>query len=425
MRADVRLSTKFLTTQNAHQVGLLTTLTGEALTGRRAPINVALVLDRSGSMQGGPLAAAKEAARRFAGFLASEDRLSVVAFDDEVRTVFGPAPAGDANATAALEAIGRLEAGGSTNLSGGWLKGLQYVQAGLVDGVNRVVLLTDGQANAGVTDVAQLVAMAGAGNGKRVSTTCIGFGEHFNELLLEPMARQGGGNYWYVERDDQMAGIFEEEIEGLVALAAQNVELEVRLTHPRAAGVTFLQSLPVETTPQGTWRVLLGDLYATSPKALGLLFHVEEVRELGQVQVAEVRIEADVVTAAGIEHRTIVMPVMANLDGADHAEPVVEQTFLKFEAARAREEAVRRADEGDFDGAAACLRTVSEAIAAAPYEADASVVEEMEDLRAQAERLEERRYSALDRKYDAARAMASRDLKEAYLRKMSRRGRPE
>ncbi|HEU4699219.1 MAG TPA: VWA domain-containing protein, partial [Gemmatimonadales bacterium] len=395
--------------------------TGEAAAGPRAPINVALVLDRSGSMQGGPLAAAKAAARRFAGFLAGGDRLSVVAFDDEVRTLFGPAPAGD---PAAAEAIERVQAGGSTNLSGGWLKGLQHVQAGLVDGVNRVVLLTDGQANAGVTDVHQLVAMAQAGHGKRISTTCIGFGAHFNERLLEPMARQGGGNYWYVERDDQMAGIFEEEIEGLVALAAQNVELEVTLTHPRAAGVTFLQSLPVETTPQGTWRVVLGDLYATSPKALGLLFHVEEVRELGQVEVARVRIEADVVTAAGIEHRTIVMPVVANLDGADHPEPVVEQTFLRFEAARAREEAVRRADHGDFDGAAACLRTVAETIAAAPYEADASVAEEVADLRAQAERLEERRYSALDRKYDSARAMASREMKEAYLRKMSRRPRP-
>src|SRR5512147_1124275 len=94
MKTDVRLSTKFLTTQNAHQVGVLVSLEGEKLV-RRPPINVSLVLDRSGSMSGQPLEAAKAAAARFASFLASEDRLSVVVFDDEVETIFGPAPAGD------------------------------------------------------------------------------------------------------------------------------------------------------------------------------------------------------------------------------------------------------------------------------------------------------------------------------------------
>ena len=108
----------------------------------------------------------------------------------------------------------------------------------------------------------------------------------------------------------------------------------------------------------------LHDLYATSPKALGLVFHVEDVRELGKVQLGEVRVEADVVTEAGIEHRTTVMPVFANLDGEDRVEPTVEQTFLRFQAARAREEAVRRADEGDFDGAAASLRDAAGALAA-------------------------------------------------------------
>ena len=97
MRADVQLSTRFLTTQNAHQVGMLVTLTGETPV-RRAPINVALVLDRSGSMAGEPLEAAKDAARRFAGFLSPADRLAVVTFDDHVHTIFGPRRGGDPSA---------------------------------------------------------------------------------------------------------------------------------------------------------------------------------------------------------------------------------------------------------------------------------------------------------------------------------------
>ena len=95
---------------------------------------------------------------------------------------------------------------------------------------NRVVLLTDGQANVGVVDPIKLIGLARAGAEKGVSTTCIGFGAAFNEQLLEPMGAAGAGNYWYVESYDQMAAIFQGEVEGLVSVAAQNVELEVRLT---------------------------------------------------------------------------------------------------------------------------------------------------------------------------------------------------
>jgi len=415
MKTDVRLSTRFLTTQNAHQVGLLVSLEGETPV-RRAPINVSLVLDRSGSMAGPPLEGAKAAAVRFASFLTPQDRVSVVVFDDGVDTIFGPAAGGDA---AAADAIARVHPGGSTNLSGGWLKGRTLVEQGWVEGTNRVVLLTDGQANLGIVDPPRLVGLAHHGAKGRVSTTCIGFGVDFNEDLLESMARAGAGNYWYVESNDQMAAIFEGEIEGLVALSAQNVEIEVRLTHAGVAGVSFLQSYAVTQTPAGGWKVRLHDLYATSPKALGLVFHVEDVRKLGKVQLGEVRIEADLVTEEGIEHRTTVMPVFANLDGEDRVEPTVEQTFLRFRAARAREEAIRQADQGEFDAAASCLRDAAAGLTAC--DSAPGVAEEIDDLRAEAARLDERQYDASDRKYQGARAMAARELKAGYAARVSRR----
>jgi Ca-activated chloride channel family protein len=413
MRADVQLSTKFLTTQNAHQVGLLVTIGADAPV-NRSPINVALVLDRSGSMAGEPLAAAKDAALRFARFLGPADRLSVVAFDDQVLTVYGPRAGGDPAVEAAIRPIGP---GGSTNLSGGWLKGRSLVESGLVTGTNRVVLLTDGMANNGITDPQELAALAGGAQAQGVSTTTIGFGPHFNEDLLKAMSAAGRGNAWYVERTDQMTGIFDEEIEGLVTLAGQNVEVEIRLSHPQVQGVTLLQEYPVRRDPDGTWHVTLGDCLATSPLALGLVFHVEEVRSLGEARLGDVTVRGDFLVAGGIEHRSTRLAVMANLDGVDHLQPEVERTLVRFQVAQARDQAVRAADRGQLEEAATLMHRAASTLASACPEAG----EEIADLTAQAEQLRERRYTSEDRKYNMAMKEAMFLSKMSYAERIRRR----
>ena len=112
-----------------------------------------------------------------------------------------------------------LEPGGSTNLSGGWLKGLEELRRA-DDGVRRVVLLTDGQANQGVTDHAQLVALA-AGTKAQAATTTIGLGDGFDEDLLTAIADGSGGATYFAATPDDAPGIFAEEFTGLTTLVAQ------------------------------------------------------------------------------------------------------------------------------------------------------------------------------------------------------------
>jgi len=416
MKVDTGLSTRFVTAQNAHQVGLLVTVEGERPP-ERPPINVSLVLDRSGSMAGEPLEAAQEAALRFLEFLGPDDRVSVVTFDDAVRTEFGPGAGSD---PAAAEAVRAIRDGGSTNLSGGWLQGRTHVAQRLVTGTNRVVLLTDGLANQGVTDPHQLEQLARGAAEAGVSTTCIGFGPGFNEDLLQAMGEAGQGNFWYVEQTDQMAEIFSGEIEGLVALAAQNVTVDIRVRHEGVAGVMFFQRFPIETPEDNHWIVRLGDLYATSPRLLGLTLFVNDLEELGAVEVAQVRVSADVLTAQGVEHRVVTTPVVANLDGENHVEPTVERTLIRFQAARAREDAVKQADLGHFDSAAHTLRVARDSLAL--YSSDADIAEEMEDLAIEATRIAEREYDpSVDRKYHIARSMAENHNRPDYKKRIARR----
>lgn len=167
----------------------------------RLPLNLSLVLDRSGSMHGGKLTAAREAAALLVRRLAPEDVVSVVAYDDEVETVAEPAT-GAAQAELPRE-IERIETGGSTNLSGGWLRGRELVARNLLErGVNRVILLTDGQANVGITDPQRLTGLAAEAGRQRMTTTTIGFGADYNERLLRAMADAGGGNTYYIEHTD-------------------------------------------------------------------------------------------------------------------------------------------------------------------------------------------------------------------------------
>ena len=417
MRASVDLSTEFRSAGASYRVGLLLSVAAPALV-RRPPINVALVLDRSGSMTGPPLDAAKEAAVRFARCLGPEDRISVVAYGDDVVTVYGPKAGGNADIEAAIRPI---PPGGITNLSGGWLRGRRLVHAGMVGGTNRIVLLTDGLANAGIVDPYQLTSLAHGALVHGISTTCIGFGPRFSEDLLVSMSRAGGGNFWYVEEVGQMSGIFDEEIEGLEALVARNLEVTIELTNPRVGTVTLLQDYPARPVGAGRWQVSLGDLLATTPRQLGLLFQVAPGESGTGVSLGEIRVSAEVLEAGATRPHTVVCPIMARLDRHSAIEPDIERTLVRFEAARTRAAAVRAADQGRYEEAARLLREASEALGRICPEA----TDEIDDLQTEADRIAHRQYDSRDRKYHLARGAAILEGRRGYLDKLSRRRRED
>ncbi|MEX2527865.1 MAG: VWA domain-containing protein [Gemmatimonadota bacterium] len=371
----------------------------------RTPLNLSLVLDRSGSMQGEKLEYAKSAAALLLRRLAPEDVAGGVAYDDRVE----PLPTGTRGAQREelLTAVQALFPRGMTNLSGGWMVGRdQVAESRLNGGVNRVLLMTDGLANRGVTNplaLAELCREAAVGG---ITTTTIGFGEGFDEDLLRAMADAGGGATYYVENPDQAPGIFEEELLGLMSLGAQNVVVEIT---PEAGAPMPTLRHDYPTQRQGsTVRVRLGDLYAREPRDLLLDFQLPgdflgraevEGSGVGSVEVARIRIQGAVLTqGGGVETREVILPVSFNPAQGPRMEPEVASVARVLDAADARKEALELQASGRWDDAVARLESQAEVLThSAPN--DAGVAAEAADLQLMASHLREDDFSAREIKY--------------------------
>ncbi len=421
MQHQLLLDYEFVTTQDGYVVRALLQLVGQTTTSAsRVPLNLALVLDRSGSMGGEKLEAARDAAAFLVRRLAPDDLVSIVTYDDGVHTLVQP---GDGRSRTGLaQAINTIEPGGSTNLSGGWLRGRELVVAGRREpGMNRVLLLTDGLANVGIRDPQQLTSLCANARTNGVSTSTIGFGADYDEALLRAMADAGGGNAYYIETPDQAPGVFEEEIEGLLSLAAQNMAVEVR---PSAAVrlTALLHDYPSSAVAGGR-RVELGDIYAREPKSLALEFLVPALADTAEVMIAEIIIEAHVLTAdGGVMRQVVQVPVRTPLSRAGHNEPVVKQEVLLAQAARVREESLRRRNHGDTDGAGSVLRAMARDLRGVA-EGNPLLEEQVNDLNAMAERMELKMFDAADAKYVAQRAYNAHRGKRLYEKKLERKPR--
>ncbi len=195
----------------------------------RRPLNLALVIDRSGSMSSrGKLDYAKQAAEALVDRLGRDDRLAIVIYDDYAELLLPSTKLTDPQSI--KKVIAGISTRGSTNLSDGLTKGQRQVNKHFDnEAINRVIVLSDGLANRGITSRDELSRLVAGWGEAGIRVTSMGLGASFNEDLMTELALASGGKYYFIEAPAQLAGIYETELKTLMQTVAKDVTISLEL----------------------------------------------------------------------------------------------------------------------------------------------------------------------------------------------------
>ncbi len=368
------------------------------LEGTRMPINTSFVLDRSGSMGGGKLQYTKQAVEFAISHLDPDDYASVVLFDDDINVL---APHNKVtHKDSIIQLIRQVFTRGSTNLSGGLLKGMELVKdvAG-EERVNRVILLTDGLANRGVTEPAKLVKMVKEIKSQNISVSAMGVGEGFAEDLLVDMAEAGNGNFYYIASPDEIPGIFEQELSGLLSVTGQNLSLSI--TPRNNVEVTRFLGYPAQMV-DGTLHINLPDMYNGDTKTV-LIETMVYPADKGKMPLADINFNYTDVTG---DLTTIKYDISAEMEVTDDPACLESGPNLQvmkeveiFRTSEVQEDAMQDSDAGNYEKARQKLNEQVERLRKIYRDTnDDEVKKEMEKLSRDSERMSPEFFDSMARK---------------------------
>jgi Ca-activated chloride channel family protein len=340
---------------------LLTQVTAPAIENperQRPPLNLAFVVDRSGSMSGGALELARQGVEHALRLLDARDRVALVVYDDTIDVLLTLRHAEQEALDKAQRRLRRVQPRGSTDLAGGWLTGCDQLAS--VDGrsgapaLSRALLLTDGLANVGITAPDEIARHAAELRRRGIGTSTFGVGGHFDEELLAGMADVGGGRYHYIADARSIPAVFAGELGELLQLALRDLTISLRAPHTWR--VSLLNDLPIER--EGDWLTLrLGELSAREVKALLWQFELPAAQH-GAAETLEITLRWQAADSRQTFEHTLRHTIDASANPG-HEDERVQDELARVLGARARAEAVSHNRAGRYEAARASVRNAA------------------------------------------------------------------
>ncbi|MFZ9952757.1 MAG: vWA domain-containing protein [Vulcanococcus sp.] len=348
---------------------------------QRPPLNLALVIDRSGSMEGDKLRHALKAARVLARELTPRDRLAIVTFDDEAAVVMPSRRVDDP--LPFLQAIDAIDCGTTTALFDGWLAGaLQVAEHLTPEGLNRVLLLSDGQANEGLTEASAIADRVAGLNERGISTSAFGLGAGFDEDLMGAIAAAGDGTLAQIESPAQLVDLYASELQGLASTCGRRVSLGIRPQH----GAELAEVLN-DLTSTSAGNLQLPNLRQGQTLQVGVRLQLPAWAP--NQPIASIRLAWDDPARPGRQElrQELVLPVLPSAEVAElESDPAVAEQLALLQAMRDRRRVIDALDRGDDSAAAGDLEAIELHLAAMPQ--SSGITEERGRLREQRQLLQ-------------------------------------
>jgi Ca-activated chloride channel family protein len=320
----------------------------------RPQASLQVVLDRSGSMHGAPLEGAKKALVALVRRLEPTDNFGLVTFDDSAHVVVPAGPLTDKEAVIAQ--IQGVRAGGSTDLSAGFLRSLREIRrvmpvAGGKRGSGTVLVISDGHVNAGIKDVDEFASVTSKAYADNIVTSTLGYGRGYDETLLTALARSGSGNHVFADDPDAAGAAIAGEVDGLLNKVVQALSLTVRF-EPAAEFLRLYNDLPAQQIGDGQVMIELGDLFSEETRKVLLKLRVPALGQLGLARVAI--LELAYVELPGLVEHVVSLPISVNVVPGDETagrvpHPAVHSEVLFQEAQDVKRQASEAFEHGMFD----------------------------------------------------------------------------
>jgi len=350
-----------MTTQQLVYV-LIDAVPGASMAQVQMPLNLSLVLDKSGSMQGKKIQNLREAAKLVVDRLGPQDTISIVAFSDRKYLIAGSQLVTDKGAL--KKKIDRIRDGGGTAISGGMNQGLTELgKAASPDRISRMLLLTDGQTFGDEKKCKKLAKKAGD---QGILVNALGLGDDWNEDLLDNIAAASGGVADFVDSPNKIVAFFDQAVQSMQDSVVQNAQMVLRL----ASGVTprqvwqvlpMISNLGYRPLSDRDVQVTLGEMEKGQPRSL-LVELLIGPRPAGTYRVAQAEIIYDVpgLNLSGEKVRSdILLSFTTNAAEAKHYEPEVMNIVEKVTAFKLQTRALEEAKMGNIDGASQKLRAAA------------------------------------------------------------------